>query len=180
MNEQIMEEKLKAFERLLIIMDELREQCPWDKKQTFQSLRKLTIEETYELAEELLKEDTEGIKEEVGDLMLHMVFYSKIGEESGAFDVADVLNGICEKLIKRHPHISTDSLVCPLTAIDMHCLLWTYVDIHGFCGLPRLSCSGGASPRPRRPTATFTGDTLQKNNVARETLIGRCAGQETS
>ncbi|MFK7946576.1 MAG: nucleoside triphosphate pyrophosphohydrolase [Saprospiraceae bacterium] len=103
-----MDEKLKAFERLLTIMDELRTQCPWDRKQTFQSLRKLTIEETYELADAILDENTEDIKEEVGDLMLHMVFYSKIGEEKGAFDVGDALNGICEKLIKRHPHIYGD------------------------------------------------------------------------
>lgn len=103
-----MDKKLKAFERLLIIMDELREQCPWDKKQTFQSLRKLTIEETYELADAILEDNAEDIKEEVGDLLLHMVFYSKIGEEKGAFDVGDALNGICEKLIKRHPHIYGD------------------------------------------------------------------------
>lgn len=103
-----MKDKLKAFERLLIIMDELRTQCPWDKKQTFQTLRKLTIEETYELADAILDNDTEGIEEEVGDLMLHMVFYSKIGEEQGAFDIADALNGICEKLIRRHPHIYSD------------------------------------------------------------------------
>jgi XTP/dITP diphosphohydrolase len=103
-----MEKKLEAFRRLLVIMDELREQCPWDRKQTFQTLRKLTIEETYELVDEILTENVEGIKEEVGDLMLHMVFYAKIGEEQGAFDIADALNGICEKLIKRHPHIYGD------------------------------------------------------------------------
>lgn len=103
-----MEQKLKAFERLLIIMDELREQCPWDRKQTFQTLRNLTIEETYELADAILKEDVEEIKEEIGDLLLHMVFYSKIGEEKNAFNIADALNGVCEKLIKRHPHIYGD------------------------------------------------------------------------
>ena len=103
-----MKAKLEAFERLLIIMDELREQCPWDRKQTFQTLRNLTIEETYELADAILEDDTQGIKEEVGDLLLHMVFYSKIGEEKGAFDIADALNGICDKLIKRHPHIYGD------------------------------------------------------------------------
>ncbi|MEL7118520.1 MAG: nucleoside triphosphate pyrophosphohydrolase [Bacteroidota bacterium] len=103
-----MKAKLEAFERLLIIMDELREQCPWDRKQTFQTLRNLTIEETYELADAILEEDTQGIKEEVGDLLLHMVFYSKIGEEKGAFNIADALNGICDKLIKRHPHIYGD------------------------------------------------------------------------
>lgn len=103
-----MEKKLAAFKRLLIIMDELREQCPWDRKQTFQTLRNLTIEETYELADAILNEDTQEIKEEIGDLMLHMVFYSKIGEEKGDFNIADALNGVCEKLIKRHPHIYGD------------------------------------------------------------------------
>lgn len=100
--------KLKAFERLLLIMDELREKCPWDKKQTFQSLRNLTIEETYELADELLKENTDGIKEEIGDLMLHMVFYAKIADEKQRFDIADALNDVCDKLIHRHPHIYGD------------------------------------------------------------------------
>ncbi|OAV44981.1 nucleoside triphosphate pyrophosphohydrolase [Lewinella sp. 4G2] len=103
-----MEKQLTAFERLLTIMDELREQCPWDRKQTFLSLRKLTIEETYELADELLKEDLEGIKEEVGDLLLHMVFYAKIASEQGAWDIADALNSVCDKLVERHPHIYGD------------------------------------------------------------------------
>ncbi|MTB50846.1 nucleoside triphosphate pyrophosphohydrolase [Lewinella sp. W8] len=103
-----MSPKLVAFERLLTIMDELREQCPWDRKQTFLSLRKLTIEETYELADELLKEDLEGIKEEVGDLLLHMVFYAKIASERGAWDIADALNSVCDKLVERHPHIYGD------------------------------------------------------------------------
>ena len=100
-----MKAKTEAFQRLLTIMDELREQCPWDRKQTFLSLRKLTIEETYELTDELLKEDLEGIKEEVGDLLLHMVFYAKIASEQGAWDIADALNSICDKLVERHPHI---------------------------------------------------------------------------
>ncbi len=103
-----MQEKLDAFARLLTIMDELRAQCPWDRKQTFQSLRNLTIEETYELADAILKEDMEEIKEEIGDIMLHMVFYSKIGDEKGAFDVGDALHAVCEKLINRHPHIYGD------------------------------------------------------------------------
>lgn len=107
----MLDKKIKAFERLLHIMDDLREKCPWDRKQTFQSLRKLTIEETYELADAILEHDTAGIQEEVGDLLLHMVFYAKIGEEQGAFDIADALNGICEKLIKRHPHIYGDITV---------------------------------------------------------------------
>ena len=97
--------KLQSFERLLTIMDELRAQCPWDKKQTIASLRHLTIEETYELADAILENDLEEIKNELGDLLLHIVFYSKIGSEKGAFDMADVANGICEKLIRRHPHI---------------------------------------------------------------------------
>lgn len=103
-----MEEKKDAFERLLIIMDELREQCPWDRKQTFQSLRKLTIEETYELADAILDEDLEEIKKEVGDIMLHLVFYAKLGEEKKAFDVADVIHATCDKLVHRHPHIYGD------------------------------------------------------------------------
>ncbi|MBL7792280.1 MAG: nucleoside triphosphate pyrophosphohydrolase, partial [Saprospiraceae bacterium] len=101
-------QKLEAFARLLKIMDELREQCPWDRKQTFQSLRNLTIEETYELADAILDEDLPGIKEEIGDLMLHMVFYAKIASESGAWDIADALHAVCDKLIKRHPHIYGD------------------------------------------------------------------------
>ena len=103
-----MEQKLAAFQRLLIIMDELREQCPWDRKQTMESLRNLTIEETYELADAILDKEMDEIKEEIGDLMLHMIFYSKIAEEQKAFDVGDALNAICEKLIKRHPHIYGD------------------------------------------------------------------------
>jgi XTP/dITP diphosphohydrolase len=103
-----MQHKLDAFARLLTIMDELREQCPWDRKQTFQSLRNLTIEETYELADAILEEDLEEIKEELGDILLHMVFYAKIADEKGAFDIADALNAVCEKLIKRHPHIYGD------------------------------------------------------------------------
>lgn len=103
-----MEQKLAAFARLLQIMDELREQCPWDRKQTFESLRNLTIEETYELADAILAGDTAGIREEVGDLLLHMVFYAKIGEEQGTFDIATALEGICDKLVARHPHIYGD------------------------------------------------------------------------
>lgn len=101
-------EQLKAFDRLLTIMDELREKCPWDRKQTLESLRYLTIEETYELSDAILEKDLGEVKKELGDLMLHMVFYSKIGSETNDFDVADVLNGVCEKLIKRHPHIYGD------------------------------------------------------------------------
>jgi XTP/dITP diphosphohydrolase len=103
-----MKEKLAAFERLLTIMDELRDQCPWDKKQTLESLRYLTIEETYELSDAILEKDMTEIKKELGDLMLHLVFYAKIGSETGHFDIADVLNGISEKLIRRHPHIYGD------------------------------------------------------------------------
>lgn len=100
-----MQKKLDAFARLLTIMDELREQCPWDRKQTFLSLRNLTIEETYELADALLEEDLDGIREEVGDLLLHMVFYARIASEKKAWDIADALNAVCDKLVKRHPHI---------------------------------------------------------------------------
>ena len=97
--------QLKAFDRLLTIMDELREQCPWDRKQTMVSLRHLTIEEMYELGDAILENDLDEIKKELGDLFLHLVFYSKIASETGTFDVADVLNQICDKLIHRHPHI---------------------------------------------------------------------------
>ena len=103
-----MADKLKAFERLLNIMDDLRSGCPWDKKQTMETLRHLTIEETYELGDSILEGNMEEIKGELGDLMLHMVFYSKIASETNDFDVADVLNAICEKLISRHPHIYGD------------------------------------------------------------------------
>lgn len=99
------EQKLEAFGRLLDVMDELREKCPWDREQTNESLRANTIEETYELAEAIMNNDNEEIKKELGDLLLHVVFYSKIGEEKGAFDVADVCNAICDKLIFRHPHV---------------------------------------------------------------------------
>jgi MazG family protein len=97
-----------AFLRLLTIMDELRAQCPWDRKQTMETLRPLTIEETYELGDAILRNDIQEVKKELGDLILHMVFYAKIGQEKGAFDITDVLNGICEKLIHRHPHIYGD------------------------------------------------------------------------
>lgn len=105
------EEQLKAFGRLLDIMDELREKCPWDKKQTLESLRYLTIEEMYELSDAILEDDKQEIKKELGDLFLHLIFYSKIASETGDFDVADVLNGISEKLIFRHPHIYGDVVV---------------------------------------------------------------------
>ena len=100
-----MDERLLAFQRLLDIMDKVRAGCPWDGAQTIQSLRHLTIEETYELSQAILNEDLDDVKKELGDLMLHLVFYAKIGQEKGAFDIADVLNGICEKMIVRHPHI---------------------------------------------------------------------------
>jgi len=103
--------KPEAFQRLLTIMDELREQCPWDRKQTFLSLRNLTIEETYELTDALLEENLEDIKEEVGDLLLHMVFYAKIAEEKEAWNIADALHAVCDKLVKRHPHIYGDLTV---------------------------------------------------------------------
>ncbi|WP_395092369.1 nucleoside triphosphate pyrophosphohydrolase [Vaginella massiliensis] len=104
-------QQLEAFGRLLDIMDELREKCPWDRKQTSETLRTLTIEETYELSDAILAQETDEIKKELGDLMLHLVFYSKIAQEKNQFDVADVLNGICEKLIHRHPHIYGETQV---------------------------------------------------------------------
>ena len=103
-----MQQKLEAFARILKIMDELREQCPWDRKQTLESLRPLTIEETYELGDAILQKDMKGIKEELGDLLLHIVFYAKIGEEQGAFNIGTVIDTLCDKLITRHPHIYGD------------------------------------------------------------------------
>src|SRR6186713_2264000 len=103
--------QLQAFDRLLNIMDDLREKCPWDKKQTIQTLRHLTIEETYELGDAILDNDLEEVKKELGDLLLHIVFYAKIGSETSSFDIADVANDICEKLIHHHPHIYGDVVV---------------------------------------------------------------------
>ncbi|MFN9327431.1 MAG: nucleoside triphosphate pyrophosphohydrolase, partial [Flavobacteriales bacterium] len=103
-----MDPRASAFLRLLTIMDELRAQCPWDMKQTMETLRPLTLEETYELGDAILENDLQEVKKELGDLILHMVFYAKIGSEQGAFDITDVLNGICDKLIHRHPHIYGD------------------------------------------------------------------------
>jgi len=100
-----MNEKLQAFERLLNIMDELREKCPWDKKQTIESLRHLTIEETYELAEAIIDNSMDDIKKELGDVLLHIVFYARIASETNAFNITDVMNSLCEKLIYRHPHV---------------------------------------------------------------------------
>ncbi len=102
------QQKLDAFGRLLTIMDELREQCPWDRKQTLESLRNLTIDETYELADAILDGDLPGIREEIGDLMLHMTFYARSASEQNAFDIADALHAICDKLVARHPHIYGD------------------------------------------------------------------------
>jgi XTP/dITP diphosphohydrolase len=104
-------QQLEALERLLDIMDELREKCPWDKKQTLQTLRHLTIEETYELGDAILDNNLDEVKKELGDLLLHIVFYAKIGSESGSFDIGNVANDICEKLIHRHPHIYGDVVV---------------------------------------------------------------------
>lgn len=106
-----MQEKLKAFERLLNIMDDLRNSCPWDKEQTIKSLRHLTIEEVYELSDAISDNDLDEVRKELGDLMLHIVFYSKIGSEQGAFNIADVLNGISDKLVFRHPHIYGETKV---------------------------------------------------------------------
>jgi len=113
-----MDRKLQAFERLLDIMDQLRAGCPWDKKQTFETLRTLTIEETYELADSILKGDKQEIKKELGDILLHIVFYSKIGSETNDFDIADVCDGISEKLIYRHPHIFSDTKVADAKEVE--------------------------------------------------------------
>ena len=104
------QEKMEAFGRLLDIMDDLREKCPWDQKQTFETLRHLTLEETYELSDALLNEDLQEIKKELGDVLLHLVFYAKIGSEKKSFDIADVINSLNEKLIFRHPHIYGDTV----------------------------------------------------------------------
>jgi XTP/dITP diphosphohydrolase len=106
-----MDPRLEAFGRLLNIMDELREKCPWDRKQTMQTLRHLTIEEVYELSDAILEGDQQEVRKELGDIMLHLVFYAKIGSEQNDFNITDVLNGICEKLISRHPHIYGDVVV---------------------------------------------------------------------
>lgn len=102
------QEQLQAFDRLLTIMDELREQCPWDKKQTMESLRHLTIEEVYELGDAILEKDLDEVKKELGDVLLHIVFYSRIGSETKDFDIAGVCHSICDKLVERHPHIYGD------------------------------------------------------------------------
>ena len=122
------EEKLKSFERLLTIMDRLRAECPWDKKQTLESLRYLTIEETYELADAILEQDMEEIKGELGDLMLHMIFYSKIASETNDFDVADVLNTVCDKLVERHPHIYGDVVAETEEAVKLN---WEKIKLKG-------------------------------------------------
>ena len=106
-----------SFERLLKIMDDLRENCPWDKKQTMETLRHLTIEETYELSDAILQGDKEEIRKELGDIMLHLVFYARIGSETKDFNITDVLNGICDKLINRHPHIYSDTVADDETAV---------------------------------------------------------------
>lgn len=108
MEKSDMTQKLAATQRVLEVMDKLRRECPWDREQTFESLRSNTIEETYELADALLDRNMEGIKEELGDLLLHVVFYAKLGEEIGAFDYAEVANALCDKLIYRHPHVYGD------------------------------------------------------------------------
>lgn len=115
-----MDERLQAFKRLLDIMDAVRQGCPWDSTQTIQSLRHLTIEETYELSQAILNEDFNEVKKELGDLMLHIVFYSKIGQEQGAFGITDVLNGICDKMVVRHPHIFGDEHVDDVNQVEQN------------------------------------------------------------
>jgi MazG family protein len=121
MNAQVnRKHQLEAFEQLLNIMDELREKCPWDKKQTLESLRHLTIEETFELSDAILENNLEEIKKELGDLMLHIVFYAKIGEEKEAFDMAEVIQSLNEKLIRRHPHIYGDTVAADDEAVKQN------------------------------------------------------------
>ena len=120
------QQQLAAFDRLLTVMDELREKCPWDRKQTFESLRQNTIEETYELASALLQNDMNEISKELGDVLLHVVFYAKIGSEQGSFDIADVCNKICDKLIFRHPHVYSEQAA--KNAEDV-CKLWEQVKL---------------------------------------------------
>lgn len=122
------QQSMEAFGRLCSIMDELRDKCPWDKEQTFKSLRNLTIEETYELADALLQQDMSEIKEELGDIFLHMVFYARIAEEQGSFTLPEVLHAICEKLIQRHPHIYGDVLVKDAEAVKQN---WERLKLQG-------------------------------------------------
>ena len=105
------EKELQAFSRLLDVMDELREKCPWDREQTTESLRPLTIEETYELSDAILDADDKNISKELGDILLHIVFYAKIGSEKGTFDIVDVIDRLCDKLIYRHPHVFSSTQV---------------------------------------------------------------------
>ena len=116
----MMNETLKSFQNLIEILDELREKCPWDKKQTMESLRHLTIEETYELADSILKEDNNEIKKELGDLLLHIVFYAKIAKEQNAFTLNEVIDSLCEKLVYRHPHVFGDTNVANATEVEQN------------------------------------------------------------
>lgn len=161
--------KLEAFQRLLTIMDELREQCPWDRKQTFQSLRKLTIEETYELADELLEENLEGIKEEVGDLLLHMVFYAKIADEKGSWDIGDSLNAVCDKLVARHPHIYGDVVAEDEEAVKRN---WEQIKLKEgkgkktvLSGVPKALPAMVKAMRMQEKTAQFNFDWDNKEQV---------------
>lgn len=164
-----MEEKLRAFERLLRIMDELREKCPWDRKQTFQSLRKLTIEETYELADALLEEDSENVKEEVGDLLLHLVFYAKIASEKGEWDIADSLHAVCDKLIVRHPHIYGDVVADDEAAVKRN---WEQIKLKEgkgkktiLSGVPQALPAMVKALRMQEKTAQFKFDWENKEQV---------------
>lgn len=164
-----MNAKLTAFQRLLTIMDELREQCPWDRKQTFGSLRKLTIEEVYELADELLEENLEGIKEEVGDLLLHMVFYAKIASEKGSWDIADALNSVCDKLVERHPHIYGDVIAEDEEAVKRN---WEQIKLKAgkgkktvLSGVPNALPAMVKAMRMQEKTAQFNFDWENKEQV---------------
>ena len=181
-----MSPQLTAFQRLLTIMDELREQCPWDRKQTFLSLRKLTIEETYELADELLSEDLQGIKEEVGDLLLHMVFYAKIAAEKEAWDIADALHAVCDKLVQRHPHIYGDVVAEDEAAVKRN---WEQIKLAEgqgkktvLSGVPRALPAMVKAMRMQEKTAQFGFDWENRaqvwDKVREEMEEFRAAGDE--
>ena len=147
-------EQLEAFGRLLDIMDELRTKCPWDREQTLETLRSLTIEETYELADAIIEKDLPGIKEELGDLLLHIVFYSKIGSEMSQFDIADVSNSLCEKLITRHPHVFGDVKVENSRDVKEN---WEEIKIRG--GKANHTVLGGV---PKALPATIKANRIQE------------------
>ena len=145
------QQEQQAFERLLIIMDDLREKCPWDQKQTMQSLRHLSIEETYELCDAILEEDWDEVKGELGDLFLHLVFYSKIASENSWFDVTDVLNTVCDKLIRRHPHVYGDQSAQTEEEVKAN---WEQIKLKEKGSKPKTTLSGVPKSLPALVKAT--------------------------